>query len=1094
MIQIKRNNEIIITLSECPEGAIARYELMKEDYVSIKFSLAERIDLKIGDYAEIEGFKRYELVNPYSPAYNENTGGFDYDLRFDAYYYAWRNRIVRYIPNDSASETSFHLTSSVTTHLNVIINGLNGLGYNYKGEAYRYELRGYDKDLSVSKYKEYQNEDFISAMSSLAELFECEWWVEQNTIFFGKLKDNNDPVTFEVGNNVSSISAVENDGDFATRIIAFGSDRNIAATYRKNNSADVVVNGIVTKRLMLPLDKCPNGYVDRTETGSQAVEMVIVNEDIYPRVECVTSEVLTDTIKSTEEEGKEIEQVIYRLKDKSGFNFSTEYILEGQELHILFVSGKMNGMDFECIYNDEDKYYEVVINENYGRALPDENLHPEIEDKFVIYGWDSSKIADTGIIDAAEEELYNYAVDILDGMQKDKKTYNCKMFSVYSEDYEQYDAGRKVNLVSPSFGERESRIIGYEIKLDIPNDSPLYIVGEYVKYTKTETLQKQIDSIVVNGVSYKGVQSGGGVAIITSSSSLTPSDSNVFSAKMSDKRYIRRDIDDETDTTLGAKQFVAKEKVVADRIKSKTENAPVVVENDLSVEGNSSVKGDMNVKGTATFNQSVRALKEIVLGLNAEGKDKVLRSAIYEAGMKGWAVDNNGNAELESLKVRGYLETEELRINRLQGQEGDTIFTDNDKIEAVEEEVDETDGTTYYTLTLAEKWEGYFTAQQYGNICKGIVNTLAENYLAQQQGREPSVNINASGQEADAGGNKYFTSWFYVVATHNTDSRLGLNQIRVVLFGESQIPQDKNFAPCVGMSFGRWGCLNYATSDTPDYELADIKRRQSLFYISVSEGRIMRLKGVFQPILEDWMFGTTIGNLPDFVKNNESIKDRLVDNADYFYSQGVVVSDFIKIGATGAPVPVTWFCGDWVDGSTIDNPTIGNGIYLASEYNPDNRQYEVHEVRHKSGRWRCLQHQPVVINGEAVYHEPKWNSHYWRLIDGNENYNILFQSSRGMSFHRGHVDTEVTPKLMYGNVDISEDVTEQFWSWKRYTDTGETLADKAWSAQHEGVKVLHLTNEDMPQEWNSRNRAVFEVSVTIDDGKEQIIISNYIIA
>lgn len=504
--------------------------------------------------------------------------------------------------------------------------------------------------------------------------------------------------------------------------------------------------------------------------------------------------------------------------------------------------------------------------------------------------------------------------------------------------------------------------------------------------------------------------------------------------------------------------------------------------------------GDVEVTGTSIFKQSVHALMEIVLGLNAEGKDKVLRSAIYEAGMKGWAVDKNGNAELESLKVRGYLETEELRINRLQGQEGDTIFTDNDKIEAVEEEVDETDGTTYYTLTLAEKWEGYFTAQKYGNICKGIVNTLAENYLAQQQGREPSVDINASGQEADAGGNKYFTSWFYVVATHNTDSGLGLNQIRVVLFGESQIPQDKNFAPCVGMSFGRWGCLDYATDGTPDYELADIKRRQSLFYISVSEGRIMHLKGVNKPILESWMFGTTMGELPDFVKNNESIKDRLVDNADYFYSQGVVVSDFIKIGATGMPVPVTWFCGDWVDGSTIDNPTIGNGIYLASEYNPENRQYEVHEVRHKSGRWRCLQHQPVVMNGEAVYHEPKWNSHYWRLVDGNENYSILFQSSRGMSFHRGHVDTEVTPRLMYGNVDISEDVAEQFWSWKRYTDTGETLADKAWSAQHEGVKVLHLTNEDMPQEWNSRNRAIFEVSVTLDDGITQTVISNYIIA
>jgi hypothetical protein len=206
------------------------------------------------------------------------------------------------------------------------------------------------------------------------------------------------------------------------------------------------------------------------------------------------------------------------------------------------------------------------------------------------------------------------------------------------------------------------------------------------------------------------------------------------------------------------------------------------------------------------------------------------------------------------------------------------------------------------------------------------------------------------------------------------------------------------------------------------------------------------------------------------------------------------VTGITKVDINGDPVAINVFCGDWVDGSKIANPEMRKGIYLAGELNPFTYQHEIHEVRHRSGRWMCLQHQPVVMNGEAVYHEPKWNSHYWKLVDGNENYNILFHSSRGMSFHRGHVDTEVTPRLMYGNVDISEDVAEQLWSWKRYTDSGETLADKAWSAQHEGVKVLRLTNEDMPQEWNSRNRAIFEVSVTLDDGKEQIIISNYIIA
>jgi hypothetical protein len=125
--------------------------------------------------------------------------------------------------------------------------------------------------------------------------------------------------------------------------------------------------------------------------------------------------------------------------------------------------------------------------------------------------------------------------------------------------------------------------------------------------------------------------------------------------------------------------------------------------------------------GRITFQQGLDAIASVIF------YDEV-RSPQFESGLltgRGWRIDGLGNAELESLRVRSYLEVVELLVNRIQAQEGDTMFTDNDQIDMVEEI--EYQGTTYYLLSLKEKWDGYFTAQQEGNVIRGIINTLAAN-------------------------------------------------------------------------------------------------------------------------------------------------------------------------------------------------------------------------------------------------------------------------------------------------------------------------------------------------------------------------------
>nr|DAQ19357.1 MAG TPA: nucleoid-associated protein [Caudoviricetes sp.] len=377
-------------------------------------------------------------------------------------------------------------------------------------------------------------------------------------------------------------------------------------------------------------------------------------------------------------------------------------------------------------------------------------------------------------------------------------------------------------------------------------------------------------------------------------------------------------------------------------------------------------------QGRITFQQGLDSLGSVIF------HDKI-QSTQFEEGLytgRGWRIDNLGNAEFESARVRSFLEIVELIVNRLQAQEGDTLFTDNDQIE----KVDVIEGHSIsYILTLKEKYQGYVTGQMYGNVVKGIINTLA----AKQAGVS---NYESTSVEVD-GANKYYTSWMRVIGTHNTNVNLGINQIQVVLYGDDFVPAGRNFAPCELMTIARWGCVDYSDPEDPDYESikASIIRRQRMFMISTTDGRVVKYTGVDSPILNNGNYGVTIGELPEFVKKYPDVRailNQVGEHTDWLYAQGIVVGNFIKVDIKGRPEVNIIDCGEWVNGSSTANPTPRNGIYLYNEWNNTTQQYETHDVWHNNAKWRCLQHQPVVIGGVSTYYEPTdANSAYWLKLE-----------------------------------------------------------------------------------------------------------------
>lgn len=540
-------------------------------------------------------------------------------------------------------------------------------------------------------------------------------------------------------------------------------------------------------------------------------------------------------------------------------------------------------------------------------------------------------------------------------------------------------------------------------------------------------------------------------------------------------------------------------------------------------------------QGRITFQQGLDALGNIIT--NSEIKSNNFNSGLYTGS--GWRIDQLGNAELESLRVRSFLEVVELLINRIQAQEGDTLFTDNDQVDKVEP-IRDGNNIVAYKLSLKQKYDGYISPQIYGNILKGTINTLAA-----KQARVSDINGDAVGQETD-GKNVYYTSWMRVIETHNTcpkeSPRQGrenyacdLNQIVVVLYGDDDVPAARNFAPCELMVVARWGHIDFSSDLEGFYALegyatneriqAEVDKRQRLFYISNSEGRIVKLRDVSQPKLTDWNYGTTLGTLPDFITDgNSSVSERLLQGRDYLYAQGIVVGDLIEIATLTNPVVNYIDCGLWVDGAALlaqgETPTPRHGIYYYEETNQETHKLETHDVWHNGFRWRCLQHQPVettiVISGvahtENIYYEPTWGSYYWEAIEGDGSLTLEFESSRGYSFHRYNVNTTVTAHLYYGGIEITNNNLVEFVGWERclasqINDDGTinyselTGFDNSWNRAHQnGVsdynpRTLTLTNDDMPSGWSSADKAVFTLTVNVRDNNGNVTtLQNQIIA
>ncbi len=516
-------------------NSVRHFELMKEDYVRLVFKAPNNISLNMGDKIIVDG-TTYVITTPQNPTINKNTGGYEYDVQFDAYYWAYNNKLLKFIPETQRNEVSFSLTDNLEHHLSLVSRNIAAAGGSASAPAI-----GGVADADKNIYIHYDGLHIIDALTHICEVFHCEWWFEGDILHIGKAQSNGTPIPLTLGVNVEDMGSEKGNRELVTRIYAFGSTRNIPFDYRSEGQR-LTLNGVVQKRLMLPKPPKSDSYVQiQTVTAGTEVEGLVFFEDVYPRMENEITNVEVDqreveaTQVSVSGEENTTETVpIYRFKDSS-LTFHESYVLAGQTLQVQFQSGKLNGMVFDLAFNPDGEpeviieneqevvnpnaqCFEIVRNDTYGLMLPNDVLYPSVGDEFVLLGWDVRKMDELGLIEAAEDELLERAQAYLQTLQTDPNVYPCTMMADYmfgldgsghqDPAYSKVGAfplGTPVTLSNGTLfqgGTRDSRVIGWEFKLDKPYDGAILYVGDTATYSSKKAASDSIQG-VKNDVNYK---------------------------------------------------------------------------------------------------------------------------------------------------------------------------------------------------------------------------------------------------------------------------------------------------------------------------------------------------------------------------------------------------------------------------------------------------------------------------------------------------------------------------------------------------------------------------------------------------------------
>ena len=383
-----------------------------------------------------------------------------------------------------------------------------------------------------------------------------------------------------------------------------------------------------------------------------------------------------------------------------------------------------------------------------------------------------------------------------------------------------------------------------------------------------------------------------------------------------------------------------------------------------------------NTADTATRAQSAQTADHAATAATADRathatEAETLRTPNYSDGLTtgaGARIDATGNAEFQSMAVRGFFRAAEYQINRIALSEGDVFHTENGLVKSAARQAD-----GRWKVVLQERFQGDVTGFRAGDILRGAYN-----------------GIGTSGGAAEIR-----TSWLRVEAV---DAKAGT--LTASLYADNQTPEGRNAPPVSLMRLARWG-------NTTDPE------RQSHIVESATEGRIVRRVKVSAPIVDGTQSdGFVVGKLPAWLR--EHFGAAVAGASDYVFARGIITQNILRYTPAGRPLAERVDRGLWS----------ASARYFYEEQNPETGAFEISRVWHdgalyelarggngntapaaNSTHWTLIQAKPK--DGDAGKSAPPTGAN---LIDGTS-FRNMEEAPRWENFNRFTFDTSQTDRV-----------------------------------------------------------------------------------
>lgn len=719
--------------------AIIKYVLMGDYYIELPFNLLEPTTFARGSYITYKG-RKFEIMSTVRPEFDSKTGGYKYTLKFEAQQNHMKRFVCFWLGGDNP-EAVFHNTADLESFAALIVANMNKqLG----SENWQVGTITVDNP-KAAKLVSFNGDKCWDILNTIAETFETEWWTEENgdlvSLCFGKL-DFGSPEEFRQGNVVKNIPAKKgDDSSYGTRFYVFGSTRNLTSDYGQAPQGGET-NHVSEIRLRLPDGQ---RYIDAIPglSGSDIVEQVVFFDDIYPKnTETVTS---IETVDREIIEGQTDKAYVMYCKDTP---FRPSDMIKGETLGATFTSGSLMGRDFELSINYKPETWK-----------PEDGFDKKFEIIAQVESSGESQLiipneslhpepGDTFVITGVKlpkERIEEAEKELL----KAGESYAAK----HSSDTDVYDCETNPVYCQEN---KKNYDAGQAVRLVDPR------FGESGRLSRIQGYEKKLYNEYI--------------------ATYTVGDNTAYSR-------------------IGNIESEVKANLYAQRIGVTESEASIY----LITRYDSTAAADYNAYSAK------RALWEFAnkqFPDTFKGKmtfDDGAQFGGFASGMTGFGgiIDKKGNAEMQSLKLRGFLEVPELRYNRVEISMGDTWYAPS---AGIIESVD----TEAQTITLKLE-EGEIGSPRVGDICMGIFHNL-------------NTSENATADYDDGRGNRRFAGFAtcYFRITEELDTATYKTFKYQLRPASGTYPTQ--YHPAASMTFVGYGSFSNEDRQTSRYETRTYQR------------------------------------------------------------------------------------------------------------------------------------------------------------------------------------------------------------------------------------------------------------------------------